>query len=198
MRSSTPTTIRAILHSGSKKADQTHQRRDIPRLVKTICAKSGSIPRGRHLFGRNLWAGNRGRADVLGDCIVPQWEARLTLMIMSRRRLIAGFIVLWAMMDLTVPGVCQSDDFEASLAAGQHIGQTITSDMGANVGSSTAPTNSQSDQSGPEDCFCCCSHVAPTGFFHASILFSFVGNEPPYRVGAPHGFSPFLYHPPKA
>jgi hypothetical protein len=110
----------------------------------------------------------------------------------------AGFIVLWAMMDMSVPGVCQSDDLEASLAADQHIGQTVTSDTGANVISSTAPTNNQSDQSSPEDCFCCCSHIAPTRFFHATILLSFVGNEPPYRAGAPHDFNSFLYHPPKA
>jgi hypothetical protein len=102
------------------------------------------------------------------------------------------------MMDMTVPGVCQSDDLEASLAADQHIGQTITSDTGANVVSSTTPTNSQSDQSSPEDCFCCCSHIAPTGFFHATVRFSFVGCETPYAVGSPQDFSSFLYHPPKA
>jgi hypothetical protein len=113
------------------------------------------------------------------------------------RKLTAAFIVLWAMMDMTVPGVCQSDDLEASLAADQHIDQTATSDTGANVVSNTAPTDSQSDQSGSEDCFCCCSHIAPTGFFHATILFPFVGNEPPYTVGVPHDFSSFLYRPPK-
>lgn len=105
--------------------------------------------------------------------------------------------MLWAMMDMTVPGMCQSDDLEASIAADQHIGQTVTSDKSANVVSST-PTNSQPDQPGSEDCFCCCSHIAPTGFFHLTVLFSFVGNDAPCNVGSPHDFSSFLYHPPKA
>jgi hypothetical protein len=132
------------------------------------------------------------------DCAVIGPALDYDQMTVGWRRLIAGFIVLWAMMDMTVPGVCQSDDLEASLAADHYIGQTITSDAGANVVSSSAPTNSQPDQSSSEDCFCCCSHIAPTGFFHVTVPFPFVGNEAPYSVGAPHDFSSFLYHPPKA
>jgi len=115
------------------------------------------------------------------------------------RRLIAGFIVLWAMMDLTVPGVCQSDDLEATLASAlsvTHIAAPATGTSGiSNTSNDSIPDQ---DQSGPEDCFCCSSHIAPTAVFHVSALVSFMGIERPYSIGSPHNFSPFLYHPPKA
>jgi hypothetical protein len=119
-------------------------------------------------------------------------------MTVSWRRFIAGFIVLWAMMDLTVPGVCQSDDLEATLATSlsAHKASPIT---GMND-VSTAPSNNSPDQDqpGPDDCFCCSSHIAPTAVFHVSALVSFMGIERPYSIRAPQDFSPFLYHPPKA
>jgi len=114
------------------------------------------------------------------------------------RRFIAGFIVLWAMMDLTVPGVCQSDDLEATLATSlsAHKASPITGTDAV----SAAPSNNSADQDqpGPEDCFCCSSHIAPTAVFHINALISFIGIERPCSIGSPHDFSPFLYHPPKA
>jgi hypothetical protein len=113
-------------------------------------------------------------------------------------KFMAGFILLWAMMDMTVPGLCQSDDLEATPFFSQ--AQTpVTSNNGAvSVTASDRTNNSSSDQSIPEDCFCCCSHVAPTGFFHASVLFTFVGFERPYSLGSLRNFNTFLYRPPKA
>lgn len=114
----------------------------------------------------------------------------------SSRRLIAGFIVLWAMMDLTVPGVCQSDDLEATLATALSAHQASAGTNGV----STTPTDNvpDQDQPGPEDCFCCSSHIAPTAVFHVNVQISAIGIERPYSIGSPHDFSSFLYHPPKA
>lgn len=110
----------------------------------------------------------------------------------------AGFIVLWALMDMTVPGACQSDDLESTPASAQDTALATTSTSGAKAVSSSTPNDNSASQPGPEDCFCCCSHIAPTGFFHVAVLFSFVGFELPYSLGSPHDFSTFLYHPPKA
>jgi hypothetical protein len=117
----------------------------------------------------------------------------------SWRRLIAGFIVLWAMMDLTVPGVCQSDDLEATLASALSVTHIITPATGTSSISNTSNDSiPDQDQPGPEDCFCCNSHIAPTSVFYVSAPFSFMGFERPPSLGSPHDFSPFLYHPPKA
>jgi hypothetical protein len=32
------------------------------------------------------------------------------------RKFVVGFVLLWALMDLSVPGVCQADDLESSPA----------------------------------------------------------------------------------
>lgn len=114
------------------------------------------------------------------------------------RKFTAAFIVFWAMMDLTVPGVCQSDDLEATLASSLSVHQAAPVG-GTNATSDTPTDNSPAqDHPGPEDCFCCSSHVAPTAVFHASSLVAFTDIERPYSIGSPQDFSPFLYHPPKA
>jgi hypothetical protein len=116
----------------------------------------------------------------------------------SWRRLIAGFIVLWAMMDLTVPGVCQSDDFEATLASSLSIHKAAPVNGTGAVSSIPSENSPDQDQPGPEDCFCCSSNIAPTSVFHVNVLFTFIGFEHPISLGSPHDFSTFLYHPPKA
>ena len=117
-------------------------------------------------------------------------------MFFTWRKLMAAFIVLWAMMDLTVPGVCQSDDLEATLATSLSAHKAPLT--GTNTVSTPTDNSPDQDQPGPEDCFCCSSHIAPTAVFHVSALVSFMAIERAYSIGSPHDFSPFLYHPPKA
>jgi hypothetical protein len=120
-------------------------------------------------------------------------------MFLGWRKLMAAFIVFWAMMDMTVPGVCQSDDFEATLASSLSVIYKAAPVGGTSAIAHTPSDNStDQDQPGAEDCFCCSSHIAPTAVFHVSAFVSFMGIERPYSIGSPHDFSPFLYHPPKA
>jgi hypothetical protein len=119
-------------------------------------------------------------------------------MLFRWRKLMAAVIVLWALMDMTVPGVCQSDDLDSVPASAQAASTAVSKDTSPSIVSSDPTNDDSSDQSGPEDCFCCCSHVAPTGFFHVTGLFAFIGYEPPYSQGSPRDFSAFQYHPPKA
>ncbi|HET7873002.1 MAG TPA: hypothetical protein VFL42_10865 [Terriglobales bacterium] len=109
----------------------------------------------------------------------------------------AGLILIWALLDLSVPGVCQSDDLEAAPAGTQQstMGTQTASPV---IGTQPANPADNPDKPGPEDCFCCCSHVAPTQFFNITHVFPFLATEPAYVIGAPHDFSSFLYHPPKA
>jgi len=125
-------------------------------------------------------------------------NARMQPMSFGWRGFTAAFIVLWAMMDLTVPGVCQSDDLEATLASTLSVHQAVPV-SGTNAISDTPTDNSPAqDRPGPEDCFCCSSHIAPSAVFHVSALALFMAIERPYSIGSPHDFSSFLYHPPEA
>lgn len=110
----------------------------------------------------------------------------------------AAFIVFWAMMDMTVPGVCQSDDFEATLASSLSVIYKAAPVGGTSVANTPSDKSPDQDQPGPEDCFCCSSHIAPTAVFRVSAFVSFMGIKRPYSIGSPLDFSPFLYHPPKA
>jgi hypothetical protein len=118
-------------------------------------------------------------------------------MFLGWRRLIAGLIICWAMMDMTVPGVCQSDDLEATLGSTLSVMHAPGS-LSETSQISSLPSNTSPDRPGPEDCFCCSSHTAPTSIFDLNSLFSFLGFQRALPSGSPHDFSPFLYHPPKA
>jgi hypothetical protein len=137
--------------------------------------------------------GDEERNNAMSEDLRYNW-----LSMLSRwRKLLAAFIVLWAMMDLTVPGVCQSDDLETSLASALAVMHTAAPAAGVS-GVSNTPSDNNPDRPGPEDCFCCSSHIAPTSVFHVTVLYSFLAFQQPYSLGSPHDFSPFFYHPPKA
>ena len=64
------------------------------------------------------------------------------------RKLVGIFLLLWAVMDLSVPGLCETD----------------APDFGAlqTTAASAAPSINQQQQSQTsleDDCFCCCAHV---------------------------------------
>jgi hypothetical protein len=104
---------------------------------------------------------------------------------------------MWALLDLSVPGVCQSDDLEASLATTQRAVSVKQAEFPVFQTQSADP-NDSSGKPGPEDCFCCSSHEAPSQFFSITRLFPVLEAEPEYVIGVPQGFTPLLYHPPKA
>jgi hypothetical protein len=121
----------------------------------------------------------------------------ISLMYLKWRKIAASFVLLWALMDLSVPGVCQADDLEASPANAQmlaspqpHVAITILS-------SSSVPDQNPSNQSAPEDCFCCCSHIAPTPTFEIAAQVSSEICEPLAALGQQLDYSLFIYHPPR-
>src|SRR5581483_6808273 len=77
------------------------------------------------------------------------------------RKGLAAFFLLWTLADLSVPGLCQSDDdgsrdtqvLSQVDSASQVRPSGIQLRMASNSGQKSAPSIS-------EDCFCCCVYIA--------------------------------------
>ena len=105
----------------------------------------------------------------------------------GKRKFVALVVLVWALFDLTVPGVCQTDfpDFRSS--------QPIS------VSAQSSVSHQQQSQTAAEDdCFCCCSHVAPTTPVTMTGLAIAVAEWPPFLVEQPRASSSSLYHPPRS
>lgn len=114
------------------------------------------------------------------------------------RKLGAGFILLWALMDLSLPGVCKEEGFGSALTDTQVVGLVESAKTPAAHAASSTPINTPSDMPGREDCFCCCSHVAPVQIFSLpkqALLEQYEDTSP---ILLQLEYTPFLYHPPRS
>jgi len=113
------------------------------------------------------------------------------------RKTAAAFMLIWALMDMSVPGVCQNDDLESSPSNIQTVQPAKAITTATIQAFSSAPNDTPSDRSGPEDCFCC-SYVTPTPVFSLpgqAILESYGHSDP---LGHQLEYSTFFYHPPRS
>lgn len=69
----------------------------------------------------------------------------------SSRKFVAIFLLVYALADLTVPGLCRDESFETG--AGDFSLQ-LTAQPGRHPASKGGPD--------ADDCFCCCSHILPS------------------------------------
>jgi len=82
----------------------------------------------------------------------------------QNRRLVSVLILSWALLDLTVPGFCETETDTHNVPAQSQESQ---------VCSLKSPEPSISVESSPvvpescegDDCWCCCAHVTPTPAF---------------------------------
>jgi hypothetical protein len=81
----------------------------------------------------------------------------------------AAFVLIWALADLTVPGLCQADD-----------NRLVTRDSVISMGSQakqvssvwSAEGSSLPDHEGsPDECFCCSPYACPTSVHSAHTCF---------------------------
>ena len=114
------------------------------------------------------------------------------------RKFAVCFILTWALMDLSVPGVCQDDDLESPPADSQAVAVVEQSAVPAIHALTSSPTNNTSGKPGQEDCFCCCSHVAPVQIFSIPSQALVEQHEIPAPVVHQSEYSPFLYRPPRS
>lgn len=103
------------------------------------------------------------------------------------QKVVTLFILLWAVVDLSVPSFCEVDSSFRIPSTQQQ--SNVSAD---NNKSSRSAIPAQED-----DCFCCCSHIAPTAHFE----FSSVALSGEFRVPAPQldplEFAEAHYHPPR-
>jgi hypothetical protein len=122
----------------------------------------------------------------------------MQVMAQSWRKCGAAFILIWVLLDLSVPGMCQKDDLE-SVPANVQTAASVRHGADASIHkTSTTPNDNGSDEPGPEDCFCCCSHVVPVSLFELRTQASTERYQELHVLNRPLDFSPFLYHPPKS
>ena len=99
---------------------------------------------------------------------------------------LASILLLWVVVDLSVPGVCRSD---------AEVEQGTQAVLGSSPPNPGGAQQSRFDYE--DDCFCCCSHIVPRPHFElsAGLLSSLA--DLALLEGQPDGSVPTLYHPPR-
>lgn len=113
-------------------------------------------------------------------------------------------LLLWALGDLTVPDWCVTDvgsmlatsPTAAPVVAGPQASATVARVAQSDSFAPSAALRLQN--TGEDDCWCCCSHIAPPPQFalaHVDIQTQAVDV---LALHATPGVTAFLYHPPRA
>ena len=119
-------------------------------------------------------------------------------MFLAWRKFLAAFIVLWALADIAVPGVCQADDLDSPEASAQTAAISAQSQTHPSVGARSVPSQSPATPLSPADCFCCCAHVVPTPAFRVVKSNAVTRLDLFLSLEQPLGQASHVYHPPKA
>ena len=115
------------------------------------------------------------------------------------RKGVTAFFLLWTLADLSVPGLCQSDDDGSRdtqvLSQVDSASQVRPSGtqlrMASNSGQKSAPST-------PEDCFCCCAHIVATPHFCVASIQRSAFAEALYDFNQVAVPTLPLYHPPRS
>jgi hypothetical protein len=88
------------------------------------------------------------------------------------RRIVAGFVLIWALADMTVPGLCQADDNRVD----PKDSSIVFTSQGNEPPHWSSPGIPASDPDGsPDECFCCSPYASPNSVFntHAAANVAF-------------------------
>jgi len=83
------------------------------------------------------------------------------------RRIVAAFVLIWALADMTVPGLCQADDNRVD----PKDSLMVDTFQGNELPAWSCPGIPAPDPDGsPDECFCCSPYASPNSVFntHAS------------------------------
>lgn len=102
-------------------------------------------------------------------------------------RVVALVILLWAVVDMAVPSLCEADSGFLIPLTQQQSSMSVDSDK----------SSQPADPAHEDDCFCCCSHISPTPHFE----FTTVAFSEEYAATTPRlhllEFAEPHYHPPR-
>lgn len=114
------------------------------------------------------------------------------------RRVAAVLLLVWAFCDLTIPGLCQSDNPTTSSAAilqssPNRAAHVSISEHRDDKSPLTAPSSGDSD-----DCWCCCSHIVPSVLIVSlGPIFQVPNDLDSYSPDDPRWLASKLFQPPK-
>ena len=109
---------------------------------------------------------------------------------------VALVILVWALFDLSVPGLCTTE--EELLPGGATVQQEYVLASTVQTPRIQSAAAVPIDQNPLEnDCWCCCSHVVPPPHFEMSVISSFTYDEALVFERPSLGWPPLLYHPPR-
>ena len=112
---------------------------------------------------------------------------------------LAAFLLLWALADLSVPGLCKSDN-DRSPDAQPIVASVKASQAGSQdvVRKAVPGSGQQGTSTFDEDCFCCCSHIVPSAHFQLPAITASVPGLTVYHFEQVTASAPALYHPPRS
>lgn len=116
------------------------------------------------------------------------------------RKWLAAFFLLWALADLSVPGLCQSDNDDGSQGS-QVASRFESASRVALSGTRLRAASNSGHKSVPstqEDCFCCCAHIVPTPHFLIASIERSALAEAFYQFHQVAAPTLLLYRPPRS
>lgn len=168
---------------------------------KLICS-CGPYPKHNTHFSDSAFQALRPRCSDSGrresiadmDLNVKEGYIKRTRMHWALRKLVAVMVLVWALADLTVPGVCQTDFPVLNGPQPATLSAHGNASRSAHLNFSHQP---QSQNEREDDCFCCCSHIVHSCVATFSDRATVVEHLPAFVTEQPHEFSTSLYHPPR-
>ena len=105
-------------------------------------------------------------------------------------RVVAGFLVVWTILFMTIPGLCESIRVELPSLTDD----AILRGAAHSVQTTGAPTDTGAED---HDCLCCCAHVVPVQPFEPPTSFALIYLSPsPEYILFPELRQAF-FHPPR-
>lgn len=91
-----------------------------------------------------------------------------TQAVLGCRKIVAAFVLIWALADMTVPGLCQADDNRVDPVDSLLL---LVSQEQTPPAWSSAGLPLPSQDGAPDECFCCSPYACPTSIHsgHACV-----------------------------
>lgn len=117
------------------------------------------------------------------------------------RKGLTAFLLLWTLADLSVPGLCRSDndrsqDLQPPVSSASNTFFSRQQSIVINIG--VPARGQQSSSTSDEDCFCCCSHIVPALHFQIPAISESVPGIALYHFNSVTASVLPLYHPPRS
>lgn len=112
---------------------------------------------------------------------------------------LAAFLLLWAIADLSVPGLCKSDNDRSPdvqpVVASVNASQAGPQDV---IRKAVRGSGQQGTSTLDEDCFCCCSHIVPAPHFQLPAIAASLPALTVYHFEQVTASTAPPYHPPRS